>query len=46
LLTGTPEDVGLHLHAQVVGGHAAVDLEHLEVTPGVLGHRLATSRLW
>ena len=34
------EDVGLDLHAQLVGGDAAVDLEHLEVDAGVLLHRL------
>src|ERR1700733_13879480 len=35
------EDVGLELHGEVVGGDAAVDLEHLEVHAGVLLHRLA-----
>ena len=34
------EHVGLDLHAQVVGGHAAVDLEHLQLDPGVLLHRV------
>ena len=34
------EDVGLDLHAQVVGGDAAVDLEHVEVDAGVLLHRV------
>src|SRR5579859_7512788 len=28
------EDVGLQLHGQVVGGHPAVHLEHLEPDPG------------
>ena len=34
------QDVGLELHGQVVGGHAAVDLEHVEADAGVLGHGL------
>src|ERR1022692_211260 len=35
------EDVGLQLHAQVVRGDPAVDLQHLQVHAGVLLHRVA-----
>src|SRR5581483_2310672 len=35
------QDVGLQLHAQVVGGDAAVDLQHLQVHAGILLHGLA-----
>src|SRR5580692_43727 len=35
------ENVGLHLHAQVVRGDPAVDLQHLQVHAGILLHRLA-----
>src|SRR4051794_17817772 len=37
---GDAEDVGLDLHAQVVGGDAAVDLEDVQLDAGVGGHRL------
>ena len=37
-ITGTPSDVGLELHEQVVAHHPAVDLELGELDPRVLVH--------